>query len=202
MNSPLRRCPEPGHPAPFSPANAPSSLARRFAPWYRPLRVSEQIASDRRIGLRHAAIGFIAQALAQRLRRAADDLGDVLLTDPDTRQVLHSLAHRIIHDKCCSRHGGNEGGRSGATTRGPAHDDCITRWRQAQLVEPRRSGPCAGNRQDAAGNRRCMQGRSPQPCRRRPFPAQAGGPHRRARWETLRHTVNEDGATGRALIPS
>jgi catechol 2,3-dioxygenase-like lactoylglutathione lyase family enzyme len=34
----------------------------------------------------------------------------------------------------------------------------------------------------------------------RPFPPQAGGPHRRARWETLRHTVNEHGATGRALI--
>jgi hypothetical protein len=31
-------------------------------------------------------------------------------------------------------------------------------------------------------------------------PPQAGGPHRRARWETLRHTVNEHGATGRALI--
>ena len=35
--------------------------------------------------------------------------------------------------------------------------------------------------------------------RRRPFPPQAGGPHRRARWETLRHTVNQDGPTGRAL---
>ena len=86
---------------------------------------------------------------------------------------------------------GHEGGRPGATTRAPAHDHCKTRWRQAQLVEPRRPGPCAGNRQDAAGNRRCMQGRSRQPCRRRPFPAQAGGPHRRARWETLRRTVNQ-----------
>src|SRR5580704_13299284 len=57
----------------------------------------------------------------------------------------------------------------------------------------------AGNRQDAAGNRRCMQRRSPQPCRCRACPAQAGGPHRRARWETLRHTVNQDGPTGRAL---
>src|ERR1700726_284094 len=40
---------------------------------------------------------------------------------------------------------------------------------------------------------------SPQPCRCRACPAQAGGPHRRARWETLRHTVNQDGPTGRAL---
>ena len=45
----------------------------------------------------------------------------------------------------------------------------------------------------------CGQGRSPQPCRCRACPAQAGGPHRRARWETLRHTVNQDGPTGRAL---
>src|ERR1700721_1573561 len=94
---------------------------------------------------------------------------------------------------------GNQGGGSSATTWSPAHDDRKSRWPQAQFVEPRRPDPCAGNRQDAAGNRRCMQGRSPQPCRRRACPAQAGGPHRRARWETLRHTVNQDGATGRAL---
>jgi len=78
-------------------------------------------------------------------------------------------------------------------------DDRKSRWPQAQFVEPRRPDPRAGNRQDAAGNRRCMQGRSPQPCRCRACPAQAGGPHRRARWETLRHTVNQDGPTGRAL---
>src|ERR1700730_14103365 len=34
-----------------------------------------------------------------------------------------------------------------------------------------------------------MQGGSPQPCRRRHFQAQAGGPHRRARREALRHAV-------------
>jgi hypothetical protein len=45
-----------------------------------------------------------------------------------------------------------------------------------------------------------VNARFAQPCRHRPFPPQAGGPHRRARWETLRHTVNEHGATGRALI--
>jgi len=95
---------------------------------------------------------------------------------------------------------GNQGGGSSATTWSPAHDDHKSRWPQAQFVEPRRPDPCAGNRQDAAGNCRCMQGRSPQPCRRRPFPAQASGPHRRARWETLRHTVNEYGPTGRVLI--
>ena len=49
--------------------------------------------------------------------------------------------------------------------RAPAHDNCKSRWRQAQFVEPRRPGPGSGNRQDAAGNRCCMQGRSPQPCR-------------------------------------
>ena len=54
------------------------------------------------------------------------------------------------------------------------HDDRKSRWRQAQFVEPRRPGPRAGNRQDAAGNRRCMQGRSPQPCRRRALPGTSG----------------------------
>ena len=68
--------------------------------------------------------------------------------------------------------------------------------------DPRRSGPCPGNRQDAAGNRRCMQGGSPEPCRRRPCPAQAGWPHRRARREALRHAVDGDGATRRGLTPA
>ena len=60
-------------------------------------------------------------------------------------------------------------------------------------------GPCPGNRQNAAGNRRCMQRRSPKPRRRRPCPTQTGWPHRRARRETLRHTVGRDGAARRAL---
>jgi len=43
--------------------------------------------------------------LAQRLRVAtADDRANVLLPDADTRQRLHSLAHRIGDDKCFSRH--------------------------------------------------------------------------------------------------
>src|SRR6267143_1843509 len=68
-----------------------------------------------------------------------------------------------------------------------------------QLADPRRSGACLSKRQDAAGNRRCMQGSSPEPCRRRHFPAQAGWPHRTARREALRHTVDGDGATRRNL---
>jgi hypothetical protein len=51
------------------------------------------------------------------------------------------------------------------------------------------------NRQDTAGNRRFMQRRSPEPCRRRHRPAQAGWPHRRARREALRETVGRGGAT-------
>ena len=34
-----------------------------------------------------------------------------------------------------------------------------------------------------------MQGRSPEPCRRRDCPAQTGWPYRRARWKALRHAV-------------
>src|SRR6516225_659135 len=46
-----------------------------------------------------------------------------------------------------------------------------------------------------------MQGCSPKPRRRRPCPTQKSWPHRRARRETLRHTVGRDGATRRGLIP-
>src|ERR1700745_1747566 len=37
-----------------------------------------------------------------------------------------------------------------------------------------------------------MQGRSPEPCRCRHRTAQAGRPHRRTRWEALRHVVGRD----------
>jgi hypothetical protein len=38
---------------------------------------------------------LITKALAQRLRGAADDFGDVVLPDADPRQVPYPLAHRI-----------------------------------------------------------------------------------------------------------
>ena len=63
---------------------------------------------------------------------------------------------------------------------------------RGHLAEPRRSDPCLGKRQDAARNRRWMQRGSRQPCRHRHRPAQAGRPHRRARWEALCDAI--DGA--------
>src|SRR6202040_2377105 len=56
---------------------------------------------------------------------------------------------------------------------------------QTELAEPKQSGPCPGNRQDAAGNHRRIQRCSPEPCRRGDCAAQARWPHLRARWETL-----------------
>jgi hypothetical protein len=56
------------------------------------LRSSEQIAADGRVGFRHAAIKFITKALAQRLRGAADDLGDVILTSSGGRAGLFFAA--------------------------------------------------------------------------------------------------------------
>jgi hypothetical protein len=41
--------------------------------------------------------------------------------------------------------------------------------------------------------------RSPEPCRRRDCPTQAGRSSRRARWEALCHTTERDGATRRGL---
>ena len=119
----------------------------------------ENLASQlRRIGGNRACAG----ALQQRLRGKKDSLSQ----DADD---------------------GNKCGFFSASRRAPAQYDNKTSRRQARLAEPQRSGPCSGNRQDAAGNRCRMQGGSPEPCRRRDFPAQAGRPYRRAGWKALRH---------------
>src|ERR1700755_2599117 len=68
------------------------------------LRGGEQIAGDRRVSLCNAAIEFITEALAQRLRGAADNFGDVVLTDTKPGEVPHLLAHRITHGKCPPSH--------------------------------------------------------------------------------------------------
>ena len=88
---------------------------------------------------------------------------------------------------------------SSAITGAPAQYRRGNRCRQAQLTQSRRSSPGPGNRQDPAGNRGCVQGGSPEPCWRGPCSAQAGWPHRRARRQALRHTVDADRATRRAL---
>jgi hypothetical protein len=58
---------------------------------------------------------------------------------------------------------------------------CVGEWR---LTSERRRYYVSLLR-DAAGNRRCAQGGSPEPCRRPHCPAQAGWPHRTARREAL-----------------
>ena len=72
---------------------------------------------------------------------------------------------------------GDTGGRSSVAKHASAHYDRKTSWRQTELAEPKRSGPCPGNRQDEAGNHRRMQGCSPEPCRRGDCAAQARWPH-------------------------
>ena len=71
----------------------------------------------------------------------------------------------------------------------------------------KRTSPTLGDQVLALANgktqqvRRGMQGGSPEPCRRRHCPAQAGWPHRTARREALRHPVNGDGAARLGLTP-
>ena len=72
---------------------------------------------------------------------------------------------------------GDTGGCSSAAKRASAHYERNTSWRQTELAEPKRSGPCPGDRQDAAGNHRRMQRCSPEPCRRGDCAAQARWPH-------------------------
>ena len=106
----------------------------------------------------------------------------------------HQPAHRTGGDRACARalqqgnankkdairqdpDDGDTGGRSSAAKGASAHYDRKTSWRQTELAEPKRSGPCPGNRQDAAGNHRRMQRCSPKPCRRGDCAAQARWPH-------------------------
>src|ERR1700731_3756004 len=93
----------------------------------------------------------------------------------------------------------NEAGRSSARARAATGSERKTRGRQAQLIEPQRSGAITCNRQNAAGNHRSMQRRSPEPYRCRHCPAQAGWPHRTARREALRQTPGGSGGTRRGL---
>src|ERR1700732_639888 len=90
----------------------------------------EQRAGNYGIGLGDTAIEVVATLLAQGLRRAPDDPGDIVLTDADPRQVTHLLAHRLIDDKRPSRH------------RRPLEPD--PDWRHARRrIDPRLDGsPC------------------------------------------------------------
>jgi hypothetical protein len=65
--------------------------------------------------------------------------------------------------------GCQQGGRSGSVAPSIAPHS----WSRDDLAEPRRSDPCPGKWQNAAGNRRCMQRGSRQPCRHRHRPTQA-----------------------------
>jgi hypothetical protein len=131
----------------------------------------------------------------------------------------HQSAQRIGGDRACARalqqrhagkkdglnqnaHHSNTGRRSNATTRAPSHHDRKTNRRRTHVAEPRRSDSCPRNRQDPAGNRGGMHGRSREPCRHCDCPTQAGWPHPRARREALRHALERNGATRVGLTPS
>jgi len=94
--------------------------------------------------------------------------------------------------------GSEEGAGPIATARASERGD-ETSSRQAQRTDSRRSGARVSKRQDAAGNRRCLQGGSPEPCRCRNCRAQASRPHRGARRPALRHAGNGGGSKCRHL---
>jgi hypothetical protein len=81
--------------APIRPCFQPKDLRRDIAG----LGVGEQIAGDQGIGLGDATVEVLTTPLAQRLRVAPDDLGDVVLTDANPRQMANLFAYRLIHDK-------------------------------------------------------------------------------------------------------
>ena len=127
-------------------------------------------------------------------------LGEALARiDAQRERQVSKLRELEAAERVLALHQGPAGKEDVLSQNACQGNDRNTGWRQARLVKSERSGSCSGNRQDAAGNHRCMQGRSPEPCRRRHCPAQAGWPHRRARRKALRHTGDRDGATRRGL---
>ena len=121
----------------------------------------------------------LGEALA-RLDAQRDKLTSQLTELEATERVLARYSKRTQIRKTALRQepdDGDTGGRSSAAKRASAHYDRKTNRRQTERAEPKRSGPCPGNRQDEAGNHRRMQGCTPEPCRRGDCAAQARWPH-------------------------
>jgi hypothetical protein len=99
-----RRCLEPGCRIPPFRANAPVFSTRRSAP--RHCRPSRWRTNSRNhgIGLGHPTVEVVTTPLAQGLRRAADDLGDVVLTDSNPSQMTYLFAYHLIEEKRFSSH--------------------------------------------------------------------------------------------------
>src|SRR5262252_2227427 len=144
-------------------------------------------------------------ATLDEITKEKERVGEALArVDVQREKLVSQLSELEAAERVLARYGKNMQPAKMASARTPATAKKAAapargRGRRAQLIEPRRSGPCSGNRQDAAGNHRCMQERPPKPCRRRDCPAQAGRPRRRARWEAVCHTADRDGATRRNL---
>src|SRR6516225_6278158 len=123
----------------------------------------------------------IGEALA-RVDAQRDKLASQLSELEATERVLARYTKGTRAEKMAAAKTPATATKAAAPTRPSACYCRKTSWRQAQLVDPGGSGPRPGNRQDAAGNRRRVQGSSPEPCRRRHCPTQTGRSHRRARW--------------------
>jgi hypothetical protein len=134
----------------------------------------------------------VKMATLDEITKEKQRLGEALARVDAQRETLVSQLGELEATRACARalqHGrarkkdvlsqnadqAGKGGYSSATAR-PQCDTKIS-W-QPQVAEPQRSGPCSGNRQDAARNHRCIQRRSPKPCRCRDCSTQTGRPHR------------------------
>ena len=133
----------------------------------------------------------VSEALA-RVEAQRENLASQFAELEATERVLARYSKGSGARKMASAKGAAHGNKRcfSATRRAYAQRHHETSWGQPKLAEPQRPGPRPGNRQDAARNRRRMQGGSPEPCRCRDFPAQARRPYRRAGWKTLRHVVD------------
>src|ERR1700747_799822 len=97
-------------------------------------------------------------------------LGEALArVDAQRDKLTSQLSELEATERVLDRYSKGHAGKKDGLGQDPDHGNTGGRWApayahrktsggKAELAEPQRPGPCPGNRQDAAGNYRCMQG--------------------------------------------
>jgi len=117
----------------------------------------------------------LGEALA-RVDAQRDKLTSQLTELEATERVLARYSKGTQTRKTLSGKTPTQAAAPARQKRASAHYNRKTSWRQTELAEPKRSGPCPSNRQDAAGNHRRIQQCSPKPRRHDDCAAQARWP--------------------------
>jgi len=156
-------------------------------------------------------------ATLDEITKEKERVGEALArADAQRDKLAHQLEELEAAERVLARYGKDTQAAKTASARTPTAMKAATSARGRSRRPTTAAKPAGGRRsssslsdqvlafcngQDTTGNHRRMQRRSPEPCRCRHCPAQAGRPHRGARREALRHAFGWGGATRRGLIP-